>query len=395
MFGNHQSALKASRLESVLNLVDNIVMLCDTTPENKIFYMNNSAIATLNKYHSQLQKTLPGADLNTAMGNSIHQFHKDPNRIRRILNQMSSGENANHVVDKIMGEEICFQTRTFPIWHPDKKGELLCYMACWSDVSSERALERAQKALTLQKEGTINDKVSAIAVALEEMSATVAEIATSSQIANSNASSATEITHHSKSQINSASIAMREVAQRVRETSQIISDLGHQSEEIDSIVSSIKSIAEQTNLLALNAAIEAARAGNAGRGFAVVADEVRQLAERSRSAATEITQKIKTIRTGTAAAVTSIDSFTTKVIESEALSLKADEALMEILDNVGSVADMITQIAAAAEEQSATSADISRNLNHILANTRNQAREKPSAQNRFGLKDDAIVQSHI
>ena len=384
MFGKSENSQEVEKLYAVLDRVDNIVMLCDTTKDNKIFYMNSAAKATLAKYHAQLSAARPAADISHAMGNSIHQFHKDPDRVRRILGGMQSGTDKDHVADIPMTEDIYFQTKTYPIWHPEKKGELLAYMACWSDISTEKKLERAQAALEQERKGTINDRVSAIAAALEEMSATVAEIARSSQVASDSSIKASSTTSESKGYIQSASEAMREVAYKVKETAGIIQDLGTQSEEIDSIVASIKSIAEQTNLLALNAAIEAARAGSAGKGFAVVADEVRQLAERSRTAATEITEKIRLIRSGTQAAVSSIDSFTSKVSESEVSSARADEALLRILDDVTSVGDMVSQIAAAAEEQSVASADISRNLSHILSSSTGE--KSSSAVDRFGYR---------
>ncbi len=384
MFGKSDNSLEVEKLYAVLDRVDNIVMLCDTTKDNKIFYMNAAAKATMEKYYTQLSAARPGADILHAMNNSIHQFHKDPDRVRRILSGMGSGSDKDHVADIPMTADIYFQTKTYPIWHPEKKGELLAYMACWSDISVEKQLERAQAALEAERKGTINDRVSAIAAALEEMSATVAEIARSSQVASDSSIKASSTTSESKGYIQSASESMREVAFKVKETAEIIQDLGTQSEEIDSIVTSIKSIAEQTNLLALNAAIEAARAGSAGKGFAVVADEVRQLAERSRTAATEITEKIRLIRSGTQAAVSSIDSFTSKVSESESSSARADEALLRILDDVTSVGDMVSQIAAAAEEQSVASADISRNLSHILSSSSND--KTPPASNRFGYR---------
>lgn len=96
---------------------------------------------------------------------------------------------------------------------------------------------------------------------------------------------------------------MQEVESVARETSDVISQLGRCSQEIGTIVESIRKISSQTNLLAINASIEAAHAGEHGKGFSVVASEVRILAESSRKAATEIEHMTKTIQNGVMAAI--------------------------------------------------------------------------------------------
>ncbi|HOJ36940.1 MAG TPA: methyl-accepting chemotaxis protein [Ignavibacteriales bacterium] len=124
-------------------------------------------------------------------------------------------------------------------------------------------------------------------------------------------------------------------------------------------------MADQTNLLALNAAIEAARAGEQGRGFAVVADEVRKLAERTGKATKEIAEMIREIQIDTKEAVHAMDKGIKEVDAGKELVNKAGEELQKIIQETNVVADLITQVAAANEEQSATSDEITKNLETI------------------------------
>lgn len=155
------------------------------------------------------------------------------------------------------------------------------------------------------------------------------------------------------------------IASQVDEAIALIGQLNEQSRSIEAIVSTISAIADQTNLLALNAAIEAARAGEQGRGFAVVADEVRVLSRRTHDSTAEIQQMIEALQQTTRKAVggmeTSRQLAGTSVEDAEAANL----SLGRINEAIGAISDMATQIAAAAEEQTSVTGEISRNTENI------------------------------
>jgi len=144
-----------------------------------------------------------------------------------------------------------------------------------------------------------------------------------------------------------------------------IESLGAKSDQIGEIVGTIEDIADQTNLLALNAAIEAARAGEQGRGFAVVADEVRALAERTTHATKEIGAMIKAIQKETQTAVRVMGEGVAEVDRGAGEAARSGEALQGILQQIGEVTQQIHQIATAAEEQTATTSEISTNIHQI------------------------------
>ncbi|MBI5454774.1 MAG: methyl-accepting chemotaxis protein, partial [Deltaproteobacteria bacterium] len=200
------------------------------------------------------------------------------------------------------------------------------------------------------------------ATSMEEMNATVIEVAKNSNQVSESAKNAQSIAVKGGDVVSEAISAMQEMAESTSVTAETIKKLGKSSEEIGTIVSVINDIADQTNLLALNAAIEAARAGDQGRGFAVVADEVRKLAERTTKATKEISGMINTIQAETGTAVSAMDEGTRKVENGVRLANEAGDALKKIVTGVENVTDMISHIATSAEEQSATTDEITQNM---------------------------------
>jgi methyl-accepting chemotaxis protein len=165
--------------------------------------------------------------------------------------------------------------------------------------------------------------------------------------------------------VNQAIAQIERLATEVSNSTKAMGVLKTESDKIGSVLDVIKSVAEQTNLLALNAAIEAARAGEAGRGFAVVADEVRSLAQRTQKSTEEIAQLIVGLQGGTQQVASALDSSRDLTDSSVELTRSAGSALENITRTVSAIQSMNQQIAAAAEEQSATAEEINRSVLNV------------------------------
>jgi methyl-accepting chemotaxis protein len=213
-------------------------------------------------------------------------------------------------------------------------------------------------------------QTSEVAGAVEEMTKTIMETTRNSSIAADSAKNSGSTAKDGGKVVAETIEGMNRIAAVVKSSAETVQALGKSSDQIGEIIQVIDDIADQTNLLALNAAIEAARAGEQGRGFAVVADEVRKLAERTTKATKEIAGMIKQIQKDTSNAVISMSKGTEEVEKGKALADKAGESLKEIILGAVKVVDVITQVAAASEEQSSTSEEISRSIEAINNVTR-------------------------
>ena len=205
-------------------------------------------------------------------------------------------------------------------------------------------------------------RVESIGLSIEEMDNAVSEVARRAAEASDTSSQAGEMARSGGSVVTQTIDAMNSIDHAVSSSATSVEELGQRGEKIGEIVAVINEIAEQTNLLALNAAIEAARAGEHGRGFAVVADEVRKLADRTTQATGEIGQSIQAIQQETQEAVSRMAEGTTQVRDGVASARRAGESLGEIVSGTDDVAVMIQGIAAATEEQSATTALIAQSV---------------------------------
>jgi uncharacterized protein YoxC len=299
----------------------------------RLVYGNKMAMETMKSIEPALKEQF-GVSIADLMNGSIHRFHKDPSHIERML---ANPANFPHEATFTFGT-IQLTTHINVITGDD--GEVLGYVVAWQDTTLDESvravseqtsarllslgdsLETLTTQLTMQASDT-SEGAQTAAAAVEEMSASVQEIA----------NSATQAVTVAREAVTAASTASDRVAQ-----------LDLSSQEIGVVVKLITSIAEQTNLLALNATIEAARAGEAGKGFAVVASEVKELARETADATQRITQMIDTLQED---------------------SSHVTAALTAITDLIHQISDAQTSIAGAVEEQSATTNEISRSVNDV------------------------------
>jgi methyl-accepting chemotaxis protein len=240
---------------------------------------------------------------------------------------------------------------------------------------------------------TIDTSAASLAGASEQMSTTASRISASAHETSSQAqavSAAAEQISRSVDTVSAGSEEMgasiREISQNASEAARVASEavavtaatsatmnkLGDSSAEIGNVIKVITSIAEQTNLLALNATIEAARAGEAGKGFAVVASEVKDLAQETARATQDISGRVEAIQSGTTGAVTAIE---------------------EISQVIARISDYQTTIASAVEEQTATTAEMSRSVSEAASGTNEIARSITGVAAAAGATSDGVAQT--
>ncbi|TNI21271.1 methyl-accepting chemotaxis protein [Aeromonas dhakensis] len=237
------------------------------------------------------------------------------------------------------------------------------------DVTVELAAQsRAQAAGAQSRSQRVRqqqDEIVMVATAVTEMASATQEIAGNAEFAATTSGDAVKLAVSGQSQVGQSQRSITGLADEVADASQIIVELDAHAQKISGILATISGIAEQTNLLALNAAIEAARAGEQGRGFAVVADEVRVLSRRTHDSTDEIQQMIETLQQTTRRAVGGMETSRQLAGTSVEDAESANQSLARINEAIGSISDMATQIAAAAEEQTSVTSEISRNTENI------------------------------
>ncbi|OPB09640.1 methyl-accepting chemotaxis protein [Pseudomonas fluorescens] len=204
-----------------------------------------------------------------------------------------------------------------------------------------------------------------VATAMNEMAATVQEVARNAEEASEAAVAADQQAREGDKVVGEAIAQIERLATEVGNSTEAMGHLKRESDKIGSVLDVIKSVAQQTNLLALNAAIEAARAGEAGRGFAVVADEVRSLAQRTQKSTEEIEELIVGLQSGTQQVAAIMDNSRGLTDSSVELTRRAGNALGNITRTVSTIQAMNSQIATAAEQQSAVAEEINRSVLNV------------------------------
>ena len=281
-----------------------------------------------------------------------------------LANHIASGD-LTHSIDFVRTDEIGQLLKSL-IQMQDNLRTLVSRL---NDSSSQLATSSEELAVVTQDTNQAltqqTSEIQLVAAAMNQMNATVHEVASNATSTSSLSNDAVHESSDGSTTVQETISSIESLASDVGNAAKVIHELEADSENIGAVLDVIKGIAEQTNLLALNAAIEAARAGEQGRGFAVVADEVRTLASRTQDSTTEIEEIIDTLQKGTISAVEAMASGESRAKESVDKAIKAGEALKNITKDVNIISDMNTQIATAAEEQTSVAEEINRNISNI------------------------------
>ncbi|GFK93798.1 Methyl-accepting chemotaxis protein McpQ [Fundidesulfovibrio magnetotacticus] len=325
-------------------------------------------------------------------------FWNDVNRktVSEVAIETQTAQHGERQVQTASGRGISITVSSTPFF--DMDGRLMGSITFWNDITPIREQQRrieaqnqviaqaAQRAeaVALHLAGTSGHlldrideaskgtehqrhRIQEAATAVEQMNASVLEVARNASNAARSAESARENAQRGSGVAEESIRAIMDVREQTRAMAESLHLLGGKAQDVGAIMNLITDIADQTNLLALNAAIEAARAGEAGRGFAVVADEVRKLAEKTMAATKDVHAAVSGIQEGARRNIDLMDEAGTRVEKGADLVKGAGEALMGIVEVAAGTADMVRAIATAAEEQSAASEEINQTVVDVNA----------------------------
>ena len=323
--------------------------------DHRIIYMNRAMKEIVGRMEAEM-KALFGVSAKDVLGRSIHRFHKDPDRIKKILGNLRPGEVRKNQVMDIGG--ISLLSTTEALTDP-ASNRIVGYMTIFKDITSDILLESSIH--SQQKSSEILSKsMEALDDGIQEIAQATGKVSDESRKTRSEGEAGRNTLKNLLAQVREAGEAMRALVD-------VVNGLNSRSQEIGKVVEVIDDIASQTNLLALNAAIEAARAGEQGRGFAVVADEVRKLAERTIRATKEIGSTIRETQNDTAQTTALIHGTLEKVEESQK---KADVVGMVFESIVGYskvLSETLQSIVGVTEAQSRSVSGVRKELEQLVS----------------------------
>ncbi|MEF2229419.1 MAG: methyl-accepting chemotaxis protein [Pseudodesulfovibrio sp.] len=349
--------------------------------ENRLTHINQAATAILGK-----RKT-PDKYLGLTLNEVLYHDEKRRTLPEVAMKKREQVEWEIELTRDIDQVTVTLHVVSTPIY--DLDGLLIGAITIWVDLTEERNQKKAVEAknavieeaareasaiarsvttsargladkIRKANEGALEqrDRAMEASTAMEQMNASVLEVAKSATSTASISGETSELARSGAEIVGRSVEMMRLVYERSQGLRTQMDELEQHAKGIGAIMGVITDIADQTNLLALNAAIEAARAGEAGRGFAVVADEVRKLAEKTMAATHEVGTYIKSIQQSAASNIRSNDEANMALEECRAMIEQSGQSLEAIVSKADEAATQVQSIAAAADQQSATSEQI-------------------------------------
>ncbi|NLQ22063.1 methyl-accepting chemotaxis protein [Shewanella sp. S-1] len=265
-------------------------------------------------------------------------------------------------------------------------------LASRSQEESQASAKIAQ--LTRDSVNRQYGEIESVVTAVNQMSATALEVAKASEQTAAETEAMSRNIRHSEESLTKAMGFVATMSKESMEAKLAVSKVADSSMNISRILEVISSIAAQTNLLALNAAIEAARAGEQGRGFAVVADEVRALASKTQSSTNDISTLIDALQKEVQSASGIIDKGAERAQMAVSQTEQALNSLNSMVSQIEEISGQVTHIAAAAEEQSAVTEEVNRNITGISDSASELARLAGEAQQSSVVLASLVKQQH-
>lgn len=286
----------------------------------------------------------------------------EPNDMAVLADRISSGDLTTNFDENIKASGLYLSMIQMSNNLKQLVGDIQSVLENLATSSNQTADVAQETSVNIQSQ---YQKIELVATAIEQMTATVSDIAQNG----SNCAKVTEdsngITLDGQENVKQTVATIEQLSVDINNASNVITSVQQESQSISSVSEVISGIAEQTNLLALNAAIEAARAGEQGRGFAVVADEVRSLASKTQESTTSINEIITSLQNRSNEAVNVMQKSQEKVQETIKQASVSGESLDKITNSVKEIQDMITQISVASEEQANVTQDVMQNVIEI------------------------------
>jgi hemerythrin-like metal-binding protein len=318
---------------------------------------------------SEGKPALPGQESLAALGSLARAFETVAKRASQTRAETEAAVAETSSVRRKCDDAIA-QAREVTTLAEQARSESMLAAATKLDAMVSRIVGSSDE-LTRQMErigrgaDTQKSRMQETFMSMDEMNAAIMDISRSAGAAAASVETAKDKARESAAVADSSIEAIAKVNTVTTKLKANMGTLGEQAKSIDRIINVINDIADQTNLLALNAAIEAARAGEAGRGFAVVADEVRKLAEKTMGATKEVGDSIRSIQDSIITNIADMDQAVAQTNDASGMSKLSGESARQILSHAEENTGMIHGIAAASEEQSASSQHVTKAIEEV------------------------------